>query len=130
MVREDILSSVKNAVERGSSLEQTKDSLINAGYSQKEVEQAINYLTSGLEQARQMPQINQTQNFPQRPQQNPYQNNYQIQNSQQTTYKPKDNFFLHMIILVTCLIIIVGVLIAMILSKDLIIEFFQGQQVI
>ena len=48
MVRADIAISIKNAVERGYSIEQAKQSLMNSGYSMKEVDEAINYLTSGV----------------------------------------------------------------------------------
>lgn len=49
MVREDILTGLKNAVERGESLEQAKESLINAGYPRKEVEDAIASLSKAEE---------------------------------------------------------------------------------
>lgn len=40
MVREDIVAGLKNAVERGYSLELAKKSFISAGYSKEEVEEA------------------------------------------------------------------------------------------
>ena len=47
MVREDIVGGLRNGLERGVSLEEAKQSLINAGYSSEEVEEASNYLSSG-----------------------------------------------------------------------------------
>ena len=41
MVREDILGGLKNALERGESMQDAKASLISAGYSQAEVEEAL-----------------------------------------------------------------------------------------
>ncbi len=43
----DLTSGLKNAIERGSSLEKAMQSLINAGYSQQEVREAANSLTQG-----------------------------------------------------------------------------------
>lgn len=40
MVRQDILGGLKNALERGESLEQAKASFIDAGYPREEVEEA------------------------------------------------------------------------------------------
>jgi len=40
MVREDILGGLKNALERGDSLEKAKGSFISAGYPKNEVEEA------------------------------------------------------------------------------------------
>ncbi|MBS3100070.1 hypothetical protein J4463_02540 [Candidatus Pacearchaeota archaeon] len=49
MVRQDILSGLKNAVERGYSLNSAKQSLINSGYNLNEVNEAASYLSSGIE---------------------------------------------------------------------------------
>jgi len=48
MVRADIVIAMKNSIERGYSLEQSAQSLFNAGYSQNDIYEAINYLTSGI----------------------------------------------------------------------------------
>ncbi len=47
MVREDIVAALKNSLERGYSFEDTKQSLISAGYSTEEVEEASNFIHSG-----------------------------------------------------------------------------------
>jgi len=40
MIKEEIAAGIKNAIERGDSLEKAKQSFINAGYNPQEVEQA------------------------------------------------------------------------------------------
>ena len=40
MTKEEILAGLKQAIERGESLEQAKQSFINAGYNTREVEEA------------------------------------------------------------------------------------------
>lgn len=44
MTKEEIAAGLKQAVERGESLEQAKRSFINAGYSRQEVEEAASTL--------------------------------------------------------------------------------------
>ena len=44
MVREDLIGAIKNAIERGYSLESAKISLTNAGYNKEEVEEAANFI--------------------------------------------------------------------------------------
>ncbi|MBS3090907.1 hypothetical protein J4217_00480 [Candidatus Pacearchaeota archaeon] len=46
-MNEEILSGLRNAIERGSSLEQAIQSFINAGYNALEVRDAANSLTTG-----------------------------------------------------------------------------------
>lgn len=50
MVRKDIVIGLKNAVERGASIEQARNILINSGYSENDVKEAYNYLTGNSEQ--------------------------------------------------------------------------------
>ncbi len=40
MVRKDIFGALRNAIERGESLEEAKLSLVNAGYPREDVEEA------------------------------------------------------------------------------------------
>jgi len=47
MVREDVIAGIKNAIERGYSLEMARQSFINAGYPREEVEAAISAIQSG-----------------------------------------------------------------------------------
>jgi hypothetical protein len=48
MVNEDILGGLKAAIQRGSSIQSSMVSFINAGYSQQEVEEAANIIQSGI----------------------------------------------------------------------------------
>lgn len=48
MADEEILTSLKNAIERNEDLEDASQTLINAGYSQQEVEEAKQELQKGV----------------------------------------------------------------------------------
>ena len=45
---DEIAAGIKNAVERGSSVEEAAQSFINAGYNPQEVREAANILTQGV----------------------------------------------------------------------------------
>jgi hypothetical protein len=47
MVRQDIVAGLKNALERGISIESAKNSLLSAGYSMEDVEEASNFISAG-----------------------------------------------------------------------------------
>lgn len=47
MVRSDIFAGLKNALDRGESLQKAKKVLINSGYDAKEVEEVAFYITGG-----------------------------------------------------------------------------------
>jgi hypothetical protein len=47
MVREEILTGLKNAVERGQSIEKAVQSMISAGYNPTEVNEAVSYINLG-----------------------------------------------------------------------------------
>lgn len=48
MVRDDIVAGLKNAIERGDSLEKAKQSFMSAGYSYEEVEAASHLVNVGV----------------------------------------------------------------------------------
>lgn len=48
MVNEDILTALRNAVEHGESFQSAANILINSGYNPREVQEASNYLGSGI----------------------------------------------------------------------------------
>lgn len=156
MVRADIAISIKNAVERGYSIEQAKQSLMNSGYSMKEVDEAINYLTSGVGEI-ELP--NQDSYLPEqisreKSQQNTQQSNFQNQGQdklaqkqqpvpvQQINYqnnnqqiipqeqfkipKQKRSFPWKVVILIFLLLVLVAILVGMILFKDTLIEALQN----
>ncbi|MFA6023407.1 MAG: hypothetical protein WC781_04950 [Candidatus Pacearchaeota archaeon] len=65
-MREDIIVAIKNAVERGYSLEQARQVLVNSGYNIGDINEAYNYLTGGvmpqpISQPSQNPSIQQSQ---------------------------------------------------------------------
>ncbi|GEM_PF-3955325 len=156
MVRADIAISIKNAVERGYSIEQAKQSLMNSGYSIKEVDEAINYLTSGVGEI-ELP--NQDSYLPEqisreKSQQNTQQSNFQNQgqdklaqkqqpvpiqqvsyqnNNQQTIPqeqfkipKQKSSFPWKVMVLIFLLLVLIAVLVGMVLFKDTLIEALQS----
>ena len=47
MVREDILSGLQNAIERGDSIEEAARSFVNSGYTKAEVQEAVSFLNKG-----------------------------------------------------------------------------------
>lgn len=48
MVNEEILGGLRNALERGSSIERAVQSFINAGYNPNDVSEAADYLSRGV----------------------------------------------------------------------------------
>ena len=48
MVNEDILTALRNSIERGESLEKSVKILINSGYNPKEVQEASKFVSSGI----------------------------------------------------------------------------------
>lgn len=46
MIREDLICALRNAIERGSSLDEAIESLENAGYNRVEIEEASRQLTN------------------------------------------------------------------------------------
>ena len=82
MVRQDIISGLRNAMERGQSLEQARQTLLNSGYNSQDVLEAINYLTGGLS-AQPFQYVNQQKLQSYQPQ--IYSQNKQVQTSPQIT---------------------------------------------
>lgn len=72
MVRDDILGGLQLALERGESLEQAMISFLNAGYPQKDIEEAAGALQNQIgqmqmQQPAQTPQYSQQQMQPSQP---------------------------------------------------------------
>jgi len=61
--KEEIISGFKNAIERGESVEQAKQSFLNAGYPQQEVEQAAKAASQGASQFLQPSSSTNSQSF-------------------------------------------------------------------
>lgn len=47
MARKDLVAGLRNAIERGYSLEEAKHSFISAGYNREDIEEAANFVNSG-----------------------------------------------------------------------------------
>lgn len=46
-MREEIIAGLRNAIERGQSIQQAMQSMINAGYQASEIQEASNYVNLG-----------------------------------------------------------------------------------
>jgi len=137
---EDILGGLKNALERGASLEEAIRSFINAGYREAEVRQAAAQLSSGAlsnvssnsSYARPQPAVKQI--LPQRPP-FPATKPWPVQISSRQNPQPQviANHGSHkpfgmgaVILLALILIILIAALLGTIFFKDQIISFIQN----
>ena len=115
MVRQDILAVLRNAVERGYSLEQARNTMINSGYNANDVNEAVAYFTGGLaggvqQQIQPVESINLGK---------------QSQPQTQTEEKPKKKFPWVVVLLSTFLIVLVIVLVLVLVFKDQVSDFLQ-----
>ncbi len=151
MVRQDIVASLRNALERGQDINRARQSLINAGYSPKEVQQAEAYLTGGMvdvqyPQPREQPQPQtqpqeQPQEQPQtqtQPQEHP-QPQPQEQPLPQTQPQPRplpqpqepksssrNSSTAGLIILIIILFLLIGTTIVAFLAREQLLEFIES----
>ena len=79
MVNEDIVTALKNAIDRGESLESAMQILINSGYGLQDVEEASYYISKG---AISMTEIKNNEHFAM-----PQQKNYFFQPSLKPAYQ-------------------------------------------
>jgi len=124
MVRQDILGGMKNAIEHGSSIEQAKQSFLNAGYSPEEVDEAARYVNvkdfrivsppaKELPRARPLVDSQSVKEIAQRIQSSPTQTQMQSQTPSQTqTQEPKEknksSAFLWILVVILFLLVIGG----------------------
>ena len=120
MVRMDIVAGLKNAIDRGYSLGQAQQTLINSGYNQQEVQEASSYLTGGQTNVQQ-PQTQQPSGQPQQIQQP----QTQPQPQQIKQQKPKKKFPLMLIFLIFILVVLVSFLVLSIVFKEDLVIIFQ-----
>ncbi len=64
MVKEEVIAGIKNAIERGYTLEQAKQTFINAGYNQNEIESAVASIGGIMTQFPRPPQLKSQQPKP------------------------------------------------------------------
>ncbi len=123
MVRMDIIAGLKNAVERGYSLEQAKQSLRNSGYSEGDINEASNYLSGGFVNVQHIPQ----QNHPVQSIQTSQHSNYQYQNQQiLQPKKQKWKISAFLILLILILFLLVSFLVLSLIFKDELIQLFKN----
>ena len=107
MVKEEIIEGLKYAVAKGETLPKAMMSFYNAGYSKQDVEDAARAL--------QAPQLQQTQ-----PLQQPSQKGKVPTAQRVSAYgkKPKGMGKAMIMILIFCLILLLGILVAVFLFRD------------
>jgi len=122
-MREDIVAGLKNAFERGESMEKAVQAFINAGYNKNEVEEAAKFLGFSYSQqeqsnpipAQQIQQKSQFQPLPKSPslaQETPMLNNPSLpasDNSEKTNSLGKFKIF-NIILGIIVLLLILGVI--------------------
>ena len=133
-MKDEIVSGLKNAVERGSTIEQAVQSFINAGYNPVEVRQAASFMSSGAtsistQPFQQIPQPTphggaqgtQPQNFSNY-QQIPQQEIQPYSNYQQIPQRKSGSKF-WIILLIILLILLIGGIISAIFFGQEILDF-------
>jgi len=137
MVRQELIGGLRNAIERGCSLEEAKRSFISAGYSSAEVEEASQYLHEGslnMQEApmTQEPEVPEQIEAPKvhksffgkpkpKPQPEPEAQFHELVEEKEK--KPRD---FKVIILIVVLAILIGVLTATIIFREKILALFSG----
>lgn len=126
MEKAEITAGIKNAISRGYSLEQAKQSFLNAGYNAEDVEDSVKILTL-LKPGMNVPFVNYTA----QPSINPQPTQSQLQVGMkslpvmpQIEHK-KSGIKVIIVILAIILILLVGVLVASIFFKERVIEFLE-----
>lgn len=114
MVRQDIVTGLRNGLERGNTMEQAKQSLINAGYNSGDVLESANFLTGGLgDKPLEDPETNAL-------------NQYSSTTSKTNIAEPKKKFPLTLTVLVLILVFLLSSLLAAFIFREQLISFFEG----
>ena len=129
-MRDDIKGGIKNALDRGETLEQAIRSFVNAGYNELEVKEAaeefgggaISMISPQVQAPSQKPQITQPQPV-QPPGQIPVRAQATTQAQPLAIKTKKKGFSLKIIILIMILLILFGVLVGIIFFRGQIINF-------
>tara|TARA_Y100000310_G_C20324653_1_gene642375 strand:- start:45 stop:440 length:396 start_codon:yes stop_codon:yes gene_type:complete len=128
MVRQDIVTGLVNAIERGHTLEQAIQTLLNSGYGRQEVMEAANSITSGMPQTQE--QIETIEEQTEQPQQT--QESVEIQEESEVEYAPqqeiprKKTSPVTIVLLIVLLLLLLGGLVAVIIFRENLIQFFQN----
>ncbi len=124
-MKEELASGLKNAIERGASLEQAIQSFLNAGYNPTEVSEAARLISSGatnilygsrkedssVKKIDEQPKSEEKKQLQQPAVQKPSQPAIQHSPQQNTEEKPKKSKIGLIIIVITLLALFAGVLI-------------------
>jgi hypothetical protein len=125
---DEIISGLRNALERGESLDKAARSFLNAGYNPSEVKESVNAITQGVTDIVIQPAQQHTTPFQGLPQNQvngvlsnpaPQANNLLIQ-------KPKKKHTVLIITLVSILLILGGVLVSIVLLGEKILSAMSG----
>ncbi len=114
-MKEEIAAGIRNALERGSSVEEAIQSFINAGYNSDEVRQAADLVMHGATSI-----ISPTENSAGNPPVNAESNQTVI------IPEPKKSGKLKAILLITTLVILLGALGVSLFYKDAILELINS----
>ena len=137
-MQDEIVAGLKNALERGSSMERAIQSFINAGYNPATVREAAQFLSMGASaivlspQPKHSQQPQQSQQYPiENKLEDPYAGNPPIQNTMQSQFfyqqKPKESVarLVLVIILIILLVAILGGIVATFLFEDKILSWLK-----
>ena len=136
MVRQDILTGLRNALERGYSLEQAQKTLFNSGYSARDINEATRFLAGGLtnhemknyiqpQQANQIGNISTNDEEPKKQIQQLSQ--YSVQKQIPSYHEHSSaGFWILFVILILLLFSLIGLLITIFFQKDKVITLFQS----
>jgi len=122
MVRKDLIAGLKNAIERGYSLEQAKQSFITAGYNREDVEEAVQFMQSGSIIA--SPEIQMPASAVEPSKQRQIPEKQQAQKQILQTVVPKRKFNWKVIFLIIILMILIVIFILTLVFRDKIIALF------
>jgi len=127
MVRQDIVAGIKNAIERGYSMEQAKQTMLNSGYKTGDINEAASYLTGGLgTQIVQNVETKQQYENPSQQMQQSQEQQVQQLPTQNHDEEPKKKSSGMIILLVILLLSLVGILAISIFFREDLISFFSG----
>jgi len=121
MARDDLIAGLRNGLERGASIEVSKQSLLNAGYSAEEVQEAVDSLHSDSVLAMQQPFRKPADSV------QPSPSKVQPQNQQASVKKEGSGFFAEnwkIIALVSVLVILIVLFVVVLLFRDTIASWF------
>ena len=119
MVNQDIITGLRNAIQRGYSLDMAKSSFINAGYPKKEVEEAASQFTqTSLHLSAHENSLNTKIPIAGE--------NPEEETKKEIKVQIRKKFDKKIVLLVVLLILLIGGLAASIIFQKVIMEFFQN----